>query len=296
MNILDGKVVSAAIKEQLAAEVNAGRDAGLRAPKLVAVLVGDDGASETYVASKAKNSASVGIDSEILRFDSSISEDTLLEVIERLNHDNGVDAYIVQTPLPKHISVNKVMEAIHPSKDADGFHPFNVGKMFKGEETFLPATPYGITLMLEHYNLPTTGKHCVIIGRSDIVGKPMAALMWRNAPFANCTVTVCHSKSQNMAEITRQADILIAAVGIPSFVKANMVKSGAVVIDVGITRVPADNSKGFRIAGDVDFEAVAPLSSWITPVPGGVGLMTIVGLLKNTVKAWRKNNPIPAKH
>ncbi len=287
--ILDGKSTSAAIKIKMAAEVNSFLEKGLRKPKLVAILVGNDGASETYVASKAKDCQELGMGSEIIRFDDQVSEDTLLQKIQEINSDTNIDGLIVQLPLPKHISAEKITLAISPDKDVDGFHPVNVGNMFKGLPAFLPATPYGILLMLEQYNIKTSGKHCVIIGRSDIVGKPMSALMSRNAEPGNCTVTLCHSRTHNLSYFTQQADILIAALGKPLFIDQSMVKPGAVVIDVGITRMDAPElAKKYKIVGDVDFESVKDVASYITPVPGGVGLMTRIGLLKNTLDSYKR--------
>jgi methylenetetrahydrofolate dehydrogenase (NADP+)/methenyltetrahydrofolate cyclohydrolase len=287
--ILDGKIVSSAIKQELTAEVSKLKNVGMRAPHLCAILIGADGASETYVASKEKNCREVGIDSTVIRLPESTTETELLKKIAAINSDDSIDGLIVQLPLPKHINVQKITEAILPSKDVDGFHPVNAGRLMQNLPCYIPATPYGILLMLEHYKIDTEGKNCVIVGRSNIVGMPMSVLMSRNAKPGNCTVTLCHSKTQNLSDITSEADILIAALGRPEFVKADMVKHGAVIIDVGITRIPSTETKsGFKITGDVDFPEVAPIASWITPVPGGVGLMTICGLLKNTVTAARK--------
>jgi methylenetetrahydrofolate dehydrogenase (NADP+)/methenyltetrahydrofolate cyclohydrolase len=287
--ILDGKLVSARIREEIAAEVRQMITAGGRAPKLVAILVGNDGASETYVASKIRNCGLVGFESAVERYPSTIDEQTLLERIDALNRDAGVDGILVQLPLPKHISVQKVTEAILPSKDVDGFHPVNVGRMVQNLPCFLPATPYGILLLLTHYGIRTEGLHCVVVGRSNIVGMPASILFSRNTEPGNCTVTLTHSRSKNLPAICRSADIIIAALGKPRFITADMVSDGAIVVDVGITRVPAPDTKsGFRIVGDVDFEHVAPKCSYISPVPGGVGLMTIIGLLKNTLRAARK--------
>lgn len=291
MQLLDGKKVAAKIKTDIKIEVDTILASGKRAPHLVAILVGHDGASETYVASKAKDCQQLGMSSTVIRFEDTISETELLNEIERINNDAQYDGLIVQMPLPKHINALKVTETISPKKDVDGFHPYNVGLMFKGLPAFYPATPYGILLMLEEYNIPTEGKHCVVIGRSDIVGKPMSALMARAAYPGNCTVTLCHSRTQNIEHYTQQADILIVALGKPEFVKANMVKEGAVVIDVGITRVDAsETEKGYVIKGDVAFDEVAEKASYITPVPGGVGLMTRIGLLKNTLQAYKNAN------
>ena len=254
-------------------------------------MVGEDGASKTYVASKEKASKEVGFTSSVYRYPENISEQELLDAVNFLNNDPEIDGFIIQLPLPKHISESKIIEAVSPSKDVDGFNPVNVGKMILGFSTFLPATPYGIQMLLERSNVETAGKHCVVLGRSNIVGTPIANMLSRNASNANCTVTLCHSKTQNLAEITRQADILIVAIGKPFFLKADMVKEGATVIDVGIHRIEDKNSeKGYRIVGDVDFDNVAPKCSHITPVPGGVGPMTIVSLLSNTLKAYHENN------
>ena len=289
MTILDGKIVSQAVKNNLQIEVKQLIEAGKRPPHLAVIIVGNNGASETYVASKEKNCAEIGFGSTLIRLDASISEETLLHNIQELNNNEGIDGILVQLPLPKHIHEQKVIEAIHPSKDVDGFHPASAGKLVQGLPTFIPATPYGIMLMLEHYNIETKGKHAVVIGRSNIVGRPMSILLSSNHPQGNCTVTICHSHTKNLNEICLQADIIVAALGKPGFVKANMVKPGAVIIDVGITRVDDPSAKkGFRIKGDVDFEEVAPIASAITPVPGGVGLMTIAGLLKNTLQAYKE--------
>ncbi len=286
MVLLDGKKLSADIRSELAAAVATLKTQGKKVPHLAAILVGNDGASETYVASKVKSCQEVGFDSSLIRLEATISEADLLAQIENLNADPKIDGFIVQLPLPKHISEQKVLEAIRPEKDVDGFHPINIGRMAKNLPCYIPATPYGILQMLERYQIPTSGKHCVVIGRSNIVGSPMSILMARNTPVGNCTVTLCHSKTQNLTHFTRQADILIVALGIPEFLKVDMVKEGAVVIDVGITRV-ADSSKksGFAIKGDVAFDEVAPKCSYITPVPGGVGLMTVACLMQNTLLA-----------
>ncbi len=286
MQILDGKLVSAAIKAQLAEKVAALKLTNKKIPHLAAILVGNDPASETYVASKVKSCAEIGYNSTLLRFDAQISEKHLLDNITLLNENADVDGILVQLPLPKHINEELVINTIDPSKDVDGFHPVNVGKMVSGLPTFIPATPYGIMLMLEHYNIATKGKHAVVIGRSHIVGTPVSILLSRNSYPGNCTVTLCHSNTANLAEICRQADIVVAAIGRPNFVTGDMVKQGAVVIDVGINRVPDANKKsGFRLIGDVNFDEVAPKCSYITPVPGGVGPMTIAALLKNTYHA-----------
>lgn len=286
MELLDGKIVSKAVKEKIKEKTRLFKLNGHKTPHLTAVLVGNDGASETYVASKVKNCEEVGFKSSLIRFDESISENLLIEAIEKLNADPDVDGILVQLPLPKQIDEQKIISVIDPDKDVDGFHPVSVGKMVQGLPTFIPATPYGILLMLEHYQVETSGKHAVVIGRSNIVGRPISILLSRNTYPGNCTVTVCHSRTSNLAEICLQADIIVAALGIPEFLKAEMVKENAVVIDVGITRV-ADESKksGFALKGDVDFENVAPKCSYITPVPGGVGLMTIAALLMNTFTA-----------
>jgi methylenetetrahydrofolate dehydrogenase (NADP+)/methenyltetrahydrofolate cyclohydrolase len=282
MQLLNGNEVSKNIKLEIKAKVDELKAAGKKAPHLAAILVGADGASMTYVAAKEKDCVEVGFDSTVLRFDASITEEELVQEVIKINNNPDIDGLIVQLPLPKHINEKRITETISYKKDVDGFHPMNVGMMFKGLRTFLPATPYGIIKTLEFYGIETTGKHCVVIGRSDIVGKPMSALMLQK----NCTVTVCHSKTKDLKGFTLQADIVIAALGIPLFLKADMVKEGAVVIDVGITRVEDATAKsGYRLKGDVDFENVAPKCSWITPVPGGVGPMTRVGLLLNTLDA-----------
>ena len=288
MEIIDGKKVSTRIKEEIAEEVARLLAEGKKIPHLAAVLVGNDGASETYVASKVKACQAVGIKSTELRYGSDIAEEQLLEVIRQLNEDSDIDGFIVQLPLPKHISEERVLNTIHPDKDVDGFHPCNVGKMVLGLPTYLPATPAGIMELLARYHIDTEGKHCVVVGRSNIVGTPMAVLMSRKAKHANCTVTMCHSRTSNLKEITRQADILIVAIGGPHFITKDMVREGCVVVDVGIHRVPSETTKsGWKLVGDVDFEQVAPLCSYITPVPGGVGPMTIVSLLQNTIKACK---------
>ena len=287
--ILDGKKIAQDIKAELKQEVASFVSKGNRPPHLCAILVGDDGASQTYVASKAKDCAELGMDSTVLRFDAGISQNELLDEIIKINENPGIDGLIVQMPVPNHIHALTVTETIAPDKDVDGFHPLNVGRMFKGLDTFLPATPYGIILLLERFGIETAGKHAVVIGRSEIVGKPMAALLMQNSNPGNCTVTVCHSRTTSMENLTRQADILVAALGKPEFVTADMVKPGAVVIDVGITRVSTDNARGYALKGDVNFAEVAPICSAITPVPGGVGYMTRIGLLKNTIKAYKKS-------
>ena len=289
MNLLDGKHTSTHLKQEISQEVEKLKSAGKRVPHLCAILVGNNGASETYVASKVKNCKEVGFESSLIRFDDTISEQVLLDKINEINHDDSIDGLIVQLPLPKHINVQQVTETISPSKDVDGFHPVNTGRMLQNLPCYIPATPYGILLMLEHYKIETSGKNCVVIGRSNIVGMPMSVLMGRNNYPGNCTVTLCHSKTKDLKAITNTADIIIAALGSPYFLKADMVKEGAIVIDVGITRIESDQTKsGFKLAGDVDFENVSSKCSWISPVPGGVGLMTIIGLLKNTLRAAKK--------
>lgn len=289
MELLDGKVLSTQIKAEIKQQVDEWTDQGGKKPHLAAILVGNDGASETYVASKIKSCEQVGFTSTFVRLPETATEEEVLLAVSKLNQDSDVDGFIVQLPLPAHISENKIMEAVNPAKDVDGFHPVNVGRMCKGLPAYLSATPFGILEMLERAKIETSGKHCVVIGRSQIVGLPMSILMQRNTYPGNATVTICHSKTRNLQEICQTADILIVALGRPEFVTADYVKEGAVVIDVGITRV-ADASKksGFAIKGDVKFDEVAPKTSYITPVPGGVGLMTICGLLTNTFKAARR--------
>lgn len=291
MQLLDGKVASAAIKQQLKEQTALRKQEGKKAPHLAAVLVGDDGASQTYVASKVKTCADLGFESTLLRYPAETTQDELLAKIKELNEDDNIDGILVQLPLPKHISADIVIETINPAKDVDGFHPVNVGRLVQGLPTFISATPYGIMLMLEHYKIETKGKHAVVIGRSNIVGRPMSILLSSQLPYGNCTVTLCHSGTKNLAEITRQADIVVAALGKPEFLKADMVKEGAVIIDVGITRVDdASNSRGYVLKGDVAFTEVAEKASYITPVPGGVGVMTIAGLMKNTLEACVRRN------
>lgn len=286
MELIDGIAVSDKLKNDIAQKVIELKQKGKKIPHLAAVLVGNDGASQTYVNAKVKACEKVGLDSTLLRFSSEISELELLNEIDKLNKDNSIDGYIVQLPLPKHIDEQKITQAISPAKDVDGFHPESLGKLVLNLPGFLPATPAGIVEMLRFYSIPTSGKHCVVIGRSNIVGTPMSLLMSRNATPGNCTVTITHSKTQNLSEITKQADILIVAIGKPEFVKADMVKEGAVVIDVGIHRIEDKSKKsGFRLLGDVKFDEVAPKCSYISPVPGGVGPMTIACLLKNTLLA-----------
>lgn len=285
MQILDGKAVAAAIKSEIAAEVAARTARGEKAPHLAAVLVGHDGGSETYVRNKVKACEACGFRSSLIRYENDVTEEELLACVGRLNADADVDGFIVQLPLPSHISEQKIVEAIDPHKDVDGFTPVNVGRMALGLSCFLPATPQGILELLQRYGIETSGRKCVVLGRSNIVGKPMAQLLMQKQ-YGDATVTVCHSHSRSLREECREADLIVAAVGRPGFVTADMVKPGAVVIDVGTTRVPdASRPKGFRLCGDVDFEQVAPLCSYITPVPGGVGPMTVCMLMKNTLKA-----------
>lgn len=287
MILIDGKEVAAALRKEIAAEVGAWVAAGHKAPHLVAILVGDDGASQTYVGHKEKCCGEVGFRSTVLRYEAGISEAFLLDEIQRLNADSDVDGFIVQLPLPGHISEQKVTEAIDPRKDVDGFHPVNTGRMIMGLPSYLPATPDGILELLRYYKIETAGKECAVIGRSNIVGRPIANLLSQKG--WDCTVTICHSRTVNLPEVVRRADIIIAALGIAEFVTADMVKEGAVVVDVGITRVPSDKTKsGWKLLGDVKFDEVAPRCSYITPVPGGVGPMTIISLMKNTLKAARK--------
>lgn len=289
MQLLDGKYASEQIKNQIAEEAASFLNVSGRKPHLVAILVGNDGGSETYVASKMKNCEKVGFKSSLIRYDVDVTEEVLLAEIKKINQDAGVDGLIVQLPLPKHIDPEKVTETIDYRKDVDGFHPVNLGRMMRNLPCFIPATPYGILLMLEAYKIDTTGKHCVVVGRSNIVGSPMSILMARNANPGNCTVTLTHSKTQDLQSVVLQADIIVAAIGKKNFITSDMVKTGAIIIDVGINRETSDVTKsGYKLFGDVDFENVAPKASWITPVPGGVGLMTIVGLLKNTLASARK--------
>jgi len=291
MQILDGKIVSQHVNELLKTRTDLLKAEGKRLPHLAAILVGTNGASETYVASKVKTCNEIGFKSTLIQFDETVAEADLTAAIERLNNDEDVDGILVQLPLPKQVSEEKIINLIHPDKDVDGFHPVSIGKLVQGLPAFIPATPYGIMLMLEHYKIETSGKHAVVIGRSNIVGRPMSILLSQNTYPGNCTVTICHSRTINLKEICLQADIIVAALGKPGFLTADMVKENAVVIDVGITRV-ADASKksGFAIKGDVDFENVAPKCSYITPVPGGVGLMTIGALMMNTFNAAQQKN------
>lgn len=285
MILLDGRTTSEQIKKEITEKVGEIVRQGRKRPHLAAILVGEDGASQTYVNNKEKTCAQVGFKSTIVRMAETTTEERLLDEIRRFNEDSDVDGLIVQLPLPKHIDEQRVIEAIDPCKDVDGFHPVNVGKMVLGLPSYISATPDGIMELLERYKIETSGKHCVIIGRSNIVGRPLANLLSHKSIPGDCTVTICHSHTKNIREFTLQADIIVAALGRPGFLKGDMVKEGVVVIDVGITRVPADNKSGFRLAGDVQFDEVAPKASYITPVPGGVGLMTITSLLKNTLKA-----------
>jgi len=288
MKLIDGKKIAEEIKISLAKEVAEIIDAGGEPPHLSAVLVGDEPASLTYIESKERACQRVGFTSSVYRLPKTVSEEQLLETIDFLNSDPDVNGFIVQLPLPKHINADLVLQRIDPTKDVDGFHPVNIGRLVLGLPSYLPATPAGIIMLLERMNIETSGKHCVVLGRSNIVGTPMSLLMSRKANPGNCTVTLCHSKTENIEEIAKQADILIAAIGQPGFVKENMVKQGAVIIDVGIHRIPDASEKGYHIVGDVDFDRVASKCSYITPVPGGVGPMTIIGLLMNTMKAYRK--------
>jgi 5,10-methylene-tetrahydrofolate dehydrogenase/Methenyl tetrahydrofolate cyclohydrolase len=289
MELIDGKTIASQVKKEIAEEVKMLIANGGKRPHLAAILVGHDGGSETYVANKVKSCEEVGFKSSLLQFEGDITEDDLLAKIRELNTDPDIDGFIVQLPLPKHISEQKVIETIDYRKDVDGFHPENVGRMTIGLPCFLPATPAGILELLKRYNIETSGKHCVILGRSNIVGKPMASLMMQKAYPGDCTVTVCHSRTKNIEKYTLEADIIIAALGSPGFLKGNMVKDGCVVIDVGTTRVPCAEAKsGFCLKGDVEFDEVASKCSYITPVPGGVGPMTIISLMKNTLLAGQK--------
>ena len=286
MQILDGAAVSAHIKEQLKVEVAELKAAGGKTPHLAAVLVGNDAASEAYVGSKVKTCGELGYESTLLRFDSAITQEDLLAELAKLNDNDDIDGILMQLPLPKHIEEGAIINAIRPDKDVDGFHPISQGKMVLGQPTFLPATPYGIVILLKHYGLDITGKHCVVIGRSNIVGTPMSILLSRNTNPGNATVTLAHSKTSNLKELCLQADVVVAAIGRPRFVTADMVKEGAIVIDVGINRVDdATRKSGSRLVGDVDYDNVAPKCSYITPVPKGVGPMTICGLMMNTLTA-----------
>ena len=286
MQLLDGKVVSAAYKDQIKQEVDKRKAEGKKTPHLAAILIGDNPASKAYVGNKVKTCGQLGFDSTLVEYDTTVSQDELLSKIEELNNNDAVNGILVQLPLPGHIDENKVIETINPLKDVDGFHPSNLGKMMIGQETFIPATPYGILLMLQHYGIETSGMNCVVIGRSNIVGTPMSVLLSRNANPGNCTVTLTHSRTKNLKEVCASADLIIAAIGKPKFVTADMVKDGAVIVDVGINRIADETRKsGSRLVGDVDFENVKDKCSYITPVPGGVGLMTICALMKNTLRA-----------
>lgn len=289
MQLIDGKAISAQMKKEIAEEVAQIKAAGGKTPHLAAVLVGHDGGSETYVASKVRTCEEVGFKSSLIRFEENVSEEELLACVDKLNNDADVDGFIVQLPLPKHISEQKMIEAIDYRKDVDGFHPINVGRMSIGLPCFVSATPAGILELLKRYEIPTQGKHCVVLGRSNIVGKPVANLMMQKGYPGDATVTVCHSRTPNIKEVCLSADIIIAALGVPEFLKGDMVKDGVVVIDVGTTRVPSTGTKsGFRLKGDVAFDEVAPKASYITPVPGGVGPMTIISLMRNTLLAGKK--------
>lgn len=292
MELMDGKLVSQSVKDTLKSKVSDRIEQGKKRPHLAAILIGNNGASETYVASKVKSCEEVGFISTLIRKEETLTEEELLTLISSLNNDADVDGILVQLPLPKHISEEKVIESILASKDVDGFHPENVGRMVQGLPTYYPATPYGILLLLEHYKIETKGKHAVVIGRSNIVGRPISIMLNKNEYPGNCTVTVCHSHTHNLKEICLQGDIIIAALGRPEFLTADMVKEGAVVVDVGITRVKDESKKsGFSIKGDVDFKNVSPKCSYITPVPGGVGPMTIAALLMNTYNACLRSHP-----
>ena len=289
MQIIDGKAIAQQIKKEIAEEVAQIKAAGGKTPHLAAILVGHDGGSETYMASKIKTCEEVGFGSSLIRYEDDVTEEELLACVEKLNNDDDVDGFIVQLPLPKHISEDKIIEAIDYRKDVDGFHPINVGRMAIGLPCFKSATPAGIMELLKRYQIETKGKHCVILGRSNIVGKPAAMLMMQKGYPGDCTVTVCHSRTKNIKEICLQADIIIAALGVPEFLKGDMVREGAVVIDVGTTLVANDKTKsGFKLTGDVAFDEVAPKCSYISPVPGGVGPMTIISLMKNTLLAGKK--------
>jgi methylenetetrahydrofolate dehydrogenase (NADP+) / methenyltetrahydrofolate cyclohydrolase len=291
MKILDGKKAAQAIKDDLKIDVAQLAAEGKKIPHLAAILVGSNGASETYVGAKVKACEEVGFKSTLIRFDNTISEIKLLDKIAELNTDPDVDGILVQLPLPKHISDEQVINAIDPDKDVDGFHPVNVGKLLQGLPTFVPATPHGIMLLLAHYKIDTKGKHAVVVGRSNIVGRPMSVLLSSNTNPGNCTVTICHSHTSNIKEFCLQADIIVAALGKPEFITADMVKEGAVIIDVGITRLEDPTKKsGFKLKGDVAFDEVAPKCDWITPVPGGVGPMTIAALMKNTYTSCLAKN------
>ena len=289
MQLLDGKAVAAQMKQEIAAEVAQIKANGGKVPHLAAILVGHDGGSETYVASKVKTCEEVGFKSSLIRYEEDVTEEELLRKVDELNNDPDVDGFIVQLPLPAQISEQKVIEAVDYRKDVDGFHPINVGRMAIGLPCFVSATPAGILELLKRYNIETIGKHCVVLGRSNIVGKPMATLMMQKAYPGDCTVTVCHSRSENLKEMCLAADIIIVALGVPEFLKEDMVKKGAVIVDVGTTRMPSSVTKsGYKLTGDVKFDEVAPKCSYITPVPGGVGPMTIISLMRNTLLAGKK--------
>lgn len=291
MEILDGKKAAQAIRNELKMEVAQRAAEGKKIPHLAAILVGSSGASETYVAAKVKACEEVGFKSTLIRFEETIAAIKLLDKIEELNNDPDVDGILVQLPLPKHISDQQVIDAINPEKDVDGFHPVNVGKMMQGVAGFIPATPHGIMLLLKHYKIDTKGKHAVVVGRSNIVGRPMSVLLSSNSNPGNCTVTICHSHTKNIKDFCLQADIIVAALGKPEFITEDMVKEGAIIIDVGITReMDASKKSGFKLKGDVQFEKVAPKCSYITPVPGGVGPMTIAALMKNTFHSCKMKN------
>ncbi len=290
MELLDGKKISNQIKEEIAAEVAQMKARGEKVPHLAAVLVGNDGASLTYVGSKVRSCKRIGFESTLKHLPEETTEETLLDLVQQLNEDPDIDGYIVQLPLPKHINEEKILMAVHPDKDVDGFHPMNFGKMALDMETFISATPFGIMELLKRYDVDTEGKHAVIIGRSHIVGRPISILMSQKGKTANATVTLTHSRTKDIGSLTRQADIVVSALGVPNFLKADMVKEGAVIIDVGITRVPdSSRERGYYITGDVDFDEVSKKSSYITPVPGGVGPMTIAMLLKNTLIARERH-------
>jgi methylenetetrahydrofolate dehydrogenase (NADP+)/methenyltetrahydrofolate cyclohydrolase len=290
MVLLDGKLTAGKVKEDIRGELAGFIAKGYRKPHLAAILVGNDGASRTYVDSKERNSKELGFDSTILRLPEDITEEELIQKIHEINEDKGIDGLIVQSPLPAHINEKRVTQTIAPFKDVDGFHDINMGKLARGDDGFVSATPLGVMMMLEAYDIKTSGRHCVVIGRSNIVGRPMSILMSQNIKYGNCTVTLCHSKTENIEHHTKQADILVVALGKPGFVKAGMVKPGAVVIDVGITRIDdASRKSGFYLKGDVDFEGVQNVAGYLTPVPGGVGLMTIAALLSNTFTAYKNN-------
>lgn len=286
MQIIDGKALANTIKEELRQETEARLKAGKKIPHLAAVLVGEDAASQTYVQSKVKSCEKIGFGSTLIHRPDTVSEEELLQIVSDLNNDADIDGFIVQLPLPKHVNEERVTEAIDPRKDVDGFHPVNIGRMVLGMDCYLPATPFGILTLLERHNIKTSGKHCVVVGRSNIVGRPISVLMSHNAEPGNCTVTLCHSRTSDLKAETLRGDILIVAIGKPGFITADMVKKDAIVIDVGIHRIPdRTKPKGYYLTGDVDYEGVAPKASWITPVPGGVGAMTVTALLQNTMKA-----------